>query len=174
MKNLLLIALVLVLAACQKEETAFSPDFDIEIIEIPDPISMDTVINKDYRVVISSYDFPGLRLPKDEIAKADTLLYKSLEVYNAKQEELFLKHCIADDTTKRERYIMDLRYYARQYVPQLNKKGEKEVVFYGMCYIDWQWKEGVPQISDGGDCYFWVVVNLSKNTFGELHPHGLA
>ncbi|SFQ63655.1 hypothetical protein [Flavobacterium akiainvivens] len=162
MKNILFAALLL-LAACQKKEApvnAEKPKGDIELVSIPMPISADTLKIKDYRAVIANEDFPGLSLSKEEIAQADALLYKSLDTYNQKEN----------------REDINLRYYIRQYVPELNEKGEKQVMIYAMCSIfeGDGWRKHLSHVNDGGDCFFEVLINLEKNTVSELWPNGHA
>jgi hypothetical protein len=125
----------------------------------PAPFAVDTTDGEQYKVVLENEDFKELRISTSELKQADILLSKSVAAYNKLH---------ADNP-------VDLRYYKRQYVPAVNDKGDKEIEIHGLCVtMGDKWKKYAERVSDGGKCYFFVVVNLASNTFGELQPHGEA
>ncbi len=125
----------------------------------PQEFSADTTDGRAYIAVLKNDDYKNLSVSKDELRQINSLLIKSIEGFNAKN---------TDNT-------IDLRYYKRQYVPQLNEKGEKEIAVYGLCATSGElWKQGIIITHDGGKCYFYVIINLDNNTHTALKIHGSA
>lgn len=125
----------------------------------PQEFLADTTDGTAYIAILKNDDYKNLSINNDELIQINELLINSVEDFNAKNPD----------------YTINLRYYKRQYVPQLNEKGEKEIAIYGLCATAGElWKQGVIMIHDGGKCYFYVVINLDENTYNTLQIHGEA
>jgi hypothetical protein len=67
-------------------------------------------------------------------------------------------------------------HYERQYIPFTNKDGRKKVWINCFCsnfgndYVDW--KKSIVLVSDGGSCFFNVIINLSDHSFSNLSVNG--
>lgn len=171
MKRLCLI-LLLVLGACTKKVPNLARQLPVsalttDTVDLPAPIAVDTVTFNPYKVILKNEDFPELKISVAELAQADALLLKSVRLYNNQQKRLHAQY---------KDFAIDLRYYVRQYIPQLNKKGEKEVLIYGYCNLngDKFWRVAPLGVKDGGKCYFTLIVNITKNTSQEIWPNGEA
>ncbi|MGB5981636.1 MAG: hypothetical protein WBG46_05785 [Nonlabens sp.] len=73
-------------------------------------------------------------------------------------------------------FIISLERMNRQYVPVLNKNGDKEVWINFFCddTFDHNWKVEPVIVLDGGNCYFSLKVNVSKKTYSDLSNNGYA
>jgi hypothetical protein len=84
-----------------------------------------------------------------------------------KEIERLLIECISKSNE-----LLPLKRYYRQYVVVRNENGEKEVYVNFMCELvslDFaDWKKELIDISDGGNCYFNVKINLSSKTYYNL------
>ena len=70
---------------------------------------------------------------------------------------------------------IDLNKYKLQFVPVINKMGEKEVWVNGLCKQNGEnWKHEIILIDDGGNCYFNLKINLSNNKYYDLIVNGEA
>jgi hypothetical protein len=68
----------------------------------------------------------------------------------------------------------DLNKYKRQYIAVINKNGEKEVWVNCFCQYDETWTRNVVVVLDGGNCYFNLKINLSKNKYYDFYVNGMA
>jgi hypothetical protein len=113
-------------------------------------------------------------LSTTELDVATRLLTKCITDYNDQIREGFKKR------GEKKRYsrmyqIMSLGKYKIQFVPFINEKGEKEVWINGFCsdhHTDW--KTEIVQVFDGGNCYFTVRLNISKNECIAVGTNGYA
>lgn len=117
-------------------------------------------------------------LDKDELVKIENILNVIVKEHN-EQEKLELdKHNkkFPDNYRKHTGYEISLEGKMRQYVPIVNEKGEKEIWINFFCDKprNDEWKTVPRHVSDGGNCYFSVKVNLTKKTFKELIVNGYA
>ncbi|WP_245777085.1 hypothetical protein [Sinomicrobium oceani] len=66
--------------------------------------------------------------------------------------------------------------YKRQYVPVINREGQKIVWINFFCndWIDERWKSDIVDVEDGGNCYFSLKVNLDTGAYSELYINGYA
>lgn len=102
------------------------------------------------------------RFTKDEIFLAEKLLDRAAEEYN----RLIVNSTNLKNTTeeKLQRIFINLDNYKRQYIPIINKKGEKEV--WINCFrnaYDQDWKKEIISVRGGGDGFFNLKVNLAQN-----------
>jgi hypothetical protein len=63
--------------------------------------------------------------------------------------------------------------YKRQYVAVTNKNGDKEVWINFLCqtYAD-DWKTSIKLVQDGGNCYFNLKINLTREKCYDLSVNG--
>jgi hypothetical protein len=72
-------------------------------------------------------------------------------------------------------HFIDLANYKRQYFPIINSKGEKEVWVNCFCSGSWhfsEWRRQIVEVSDGGNCFFNVIINLTRRTYRDLRVNG--
>lgn len=106
-----------------------------------------------------------------DLANSDLVLLDSLI------EDFCKEYTIGLYPQARKSFGIDfsLRSYKRQYVPMLNKKGEKIVWANFFCndpIADWE-KE-IVHVRDGGNCFFNLKVNLTKRECYEICVNGYA
>lgn len=110
-------------------------------------------------------------------SKATVLSNKDLQL----TEDILIK-CIENnnnnrDTSKHVLEYIDLRNYKRQYVPFINKRGEKLVWVNCFCTGAFNfpdWKKEIVMVNDGGSCFFNVIINLTAKKYGNLFINGYA
>lgn len=124
------------------------------------------------RLIIIPYDsvkYKNIKAWKD---------YKSTELngYEILQVDSVLDYCIAEnkksvnDTNSFSKYIGDYKFY-KQLMPFVNKYNEKIVFVNCFCRYpmkDNRWKEEMYFVSDGGNCYFHVYINLKDLKYYDL------
>ncbi len=76
----------------------------------------------------------------------------------------------------KKKYI-DLRYYKRQYFPQIDENGDKLVGIYCFCSVEdndnWKTQELITP-EDGGKCYLHAIINVTKKTVSFFQTNGNA
>ena len=119
---------------------------------------------------VNNKQFKASNLTRQEISKVENLLNQSIEIWNIEKEKEFLKFKTEHQNYKIEknRMLITLNEYKRQYTPVINKENEKEVMIYCACdgYFG--------LVQDGGKCYFKLKVNLTKMTFTQIRINGIA
>lgn len=113
-------------------------------------------------------------LSKGEIIEVESIVKNCIKEYNTEQEKRFNATPPELNLKKRD-FLIDLTRYKRQYIPVINEKGEKEVWVNCFCSttgIDW--KQNLVFVFDGGNCYFNLVVNLTKKSYCQLMVNGNA
>lgn len=98
-------------------------------------------------------------LSANEIEELDSLFQKAILDHNSVVRDPF-------------RYIKDLSVYKRQYVPVINEKGEKEVWVNCFCSKHPNWKTEIGIVTDGGSCYFNLIINLHTKMNTSLDING--
>ena len=114
-------------------------------------------------------------LTLNEIEKVEISLEKCVNNYNREQQKQFETILKAHPTYKLkvENFVINLTKYKRQYFPVVNKKGEKEVWVNCFCNT-WNknWRKEMLKVEDGGNCYFNVIINLTKKSYYRLMVNG--
>jgi hypothetical protein len=116
-------------------------------------------------------------LSKDDLLEVERILKNSIKEYNKEQQRQFeaVSEAHSDYKLKKEDFIIDLKRYKRQYIPVINKKGDKEVWVNCFCSTsDSTWKQNVVFVKDGGNCYFNLVINLTNKSFYRFTVNGEA
>ena len=126
--------------------------------------------NKDYIEWLTSKDFEIWYPNSSELVQIEEILLQAIrdDKFN------FLK-------TKR---IVELKKkYYRQYLCYTNESGEKIVYINSMCElftdydkdnkpIKFDWKTKMVDVSDGGECYWNIKINLTNKTYFDLIING--
>ncbi|WP_133256860.1 hypothetical protein [Hymenobacter edaphi] len=167
--------LLVLAAACQPEETTTVT----KNTPLKAPLPWENVTAS--ATAVLSYDSIGYKVFPD--ARAAPLNAQELG-----QVERLLAACINTDNQQRRRLsqsrfaresidqglLIDLRNYNRQLIPVLNKQGEKEVWVRCFCKVPPYWRTRFVIVMDGGNCYFSVKLNLTRNRWYELMINGEA
>ncbi|MGQ7947578.1 hypothetical protein [Flavobacterium sp. WC2509] len=150
--------LSLLFISCKKEKI----DNPIES-KLPErEVLIDTTDGEQFIAILQLEDSKkSINLSKDEIKTVEVLLRKSVENYNENFEKNYI----------------DLRYYKRQYFPQIDENGDKLVGIYCFCSVEdndkWKTQELInPQ--DGGKCYLHATINVTKKTVTFFQTNGRA
>jgi len=68
-------------------------------------------------------------------------------------------------------------HYKKQYVPFIDKDRQKKVWINCFCsdldneFLDW--RKSIVIVSDGGSCFFNLIINLSNHSFSNLQVNGV-
>ena len=157
-KRLTIFFLSLLFISCKKEKI----DNPIEP-KLPErAVSIDTTDGEQFIAILQLEDSKkSINLSKDEITTVEILLRKSVENYNENFEKNYI----------------DLRYYKRQYFPQIDENGEKLVGIYCFCSVEdndnWKTQELITP-KDGGKCYLHAMINVTKKTVSFFQTNGNA
>lgn len=100
------------------------------------------------------------KLNQTEITMVEGLVEKAIFEHNKKQP----------DSLK----IKDLAKYKRQFVPVINEDGDKIIWVNYFCRANGNWKRNILMVADGGNCYFNLYVNLTKDSTDKLLVNGEA
>ncbi|MBS1753075.1 MAG: hypothetical protein JST34_03410 [Bacteroidetes bacterium] len=105
-------------------------------------------------------------LTKSDIEKIERLMTDCIDKYNNKLSS-DNKQYFSIDLTKEK--------YKRQYVAVINKNGDKEVWINCLCQTHGNdWKTSIIMVDDGGNCYFNLKINLTKDKCYDLGVNGHA
>ncbi len=157
-KQYLLFFLLFLIISCKKEKISIQNE-----LNIPDrEVSIDTTDGEQYIAILQLNNSKKvINLSDNEIKIIERLLRKQVEIYNKKVEK----------------NRIDLRYYKRQYFPQIDKNGDKLVGIFCFCNVQdndkWKTQE-LQSPCDGGKCYFNVLINLTKKTVSIFQTNGRA
>lgn len=110
--------------------------------------------------------FDYVILPQeDRPSNTDTYRLSEAEIA---QVEALVTDCVPD-------LSRSLRTYKFQLIPYLNENGQKLVWVNAFCSKENDnWKSEPVIVSDGGDCYFNLTINLSKGKCESLIINGEA
>jgi len=82
---------------------------------------------------------------------------------------------VREENAKRSHYgVMELTKYKFQYIPVITKSGEKQVWVNAFCTshgIDWS--KDIIGVDDGGNCYWNMIINLTKKTYHNFMVNGI-
>ncbi len=117
-------------------------------------------------------------LSNNELADIEKIILKAIEKNNKQQLAILEKHNrdFPQDAWTETGYEIGTKGFKRQYVPVINSAGQKEVWVNFFCY-DWgteSWKSDILIVSDGGNCYFNLKVNLETQSYSDLIINGYA
>ncbi|RTQ52500.1 hypothetical protein EJV47_05675 [Hymenobacter gummosus] len=160
-----------VIAACRAEKPALTAPVTTEAAPPPD---QDTVAILSYDKTNEYFywddrkarfgDATHLELTPRDLALVDSLLRQSVAAWNAYQRQ----HGYTGPP-------LNPNGYKRQLLAVVTPAGEKLVWVNWLCEAsDTRWKQTVIQVSDGGDCYFNVQLNLSRRSWEEVSVNSSA
>ena len=111
-----------------------------------------------------------------ELAEIETILKLAVKENNEKQKLRLEKSNqeFPNNVRKQTGFEITLNEMKRQYVPIINPKGEKEIWINLFCddFGNDTWKYTLMEVSDGGNCFFNVKVNLENKTYSRLIVNG--
>ena len=117
------------------------------------------------------------KLSDEDLKVIETLLNNCITEHNTIQKKQYQKQVIKypEHQFLLEDFVINIENYKRQYVPVINKKGEKEVWINCFCDSwDIDWKKDVLFVFDGGNCYFNLKINLTNKIYYDLSINGEA
>ena len=102
-------------------------------------------------------------------------IHADLSDQNYDQIDSLLRSEIAE-YNDHQKLEINLDQYTRQYVVYKNDKGEKVAWINCMCGAPMsdEWRQGLIIVSDGGNCFFQVSINLTLNRVTEFSVNGEA
>lgn len=112
------------------------------------------------------------QLNGEEIKQLNTLIVNCIDQHNIKQEGLYKKIKKEDPKARKKDFVIDLKGYKRQYVAIINSNGEKEVWVNCFCFVFGKWRKEIMSMKDGGNCFFNLKVNLTKEKYYDLSVNG--
>ena len=107
-------------------------------------------------------------LSKKELNEIETILQDAITSHN-------LRYDVGSNDYKH--WALELDRYKRQYVPVINQKGEKVIWINFFCddyFYKLNWREEIPIVADGGNCYFNIKINLTTKKYSDLQINGYA
>ena len=109
-------------------------------------------------------------LNSSDIILIEKLLLTSIRQYNARCAKTGYRQSKINNFNK---------VYIRQYIPVVNKFGEKEVYIFCICKYPFHdkidWKHKLILVDDGGSCVFRLKINLTLNkVISGIAIHGSA
>ena len=150
--------LSLLLISCKRE----NDDNHTEIELPPREVLVDTTDGEQYIAILQTDNLKKTtNLSKKELTVIEKLLREKLNTYNEKVEK----------------DKIDLRFYKRQYFPQVDENGNKLVRIFCFCSVedndDWKTQKKISP-NDGGKCFFHALINISQKKVIEFNTHGRA
>jgi hypothetical protein len=117
----------------------------------------------------------AISLSQKDLIEIDRLLIECINEHNKKQEIIFneKKSKNPDLSIKKKNFIIELKNYQRQYVAVKNERGEKEVWVNCFCAtFDDGWKTDIHMVSDGGNCFFDLKINIDTKKYYDFMVNG--
>ncbi|MDN3594179.1 hypothetical protein [Zunongwangia endophytica] len=116
-------------------------------------------------------------LNNSELLQIEDILEKAVEENNKRQKTYLKKHNEENpkDKWNKTGYELNLKKFKRQYLPIINDKGEKVIWINFFCKDENPIpKDRIIMMLDGGNCFFNIKINLTKNTYYDLQINGYA
>ncbi|MCB2410185.1 hypothetical protein [Hymenobacter lucidus] len=114
-----------------------------------------------------------------ELNQVDSLLKACVAEFNRAAEADYadMHKTHSEIPFRKENYVIDLSAYKKQLVVSVNSKGVKTVWVNCFCSDEADfpnWKREIVDITDGGNCFFNVRLNLTEGTWEDLQANGVA
>lgn len=116
-------------------------------------------------------------LNQTDLKEIERILIACISNYNPEQKKQFEEFSTEYPNLyfQLTDFIIELEEYKRQYVPVINKNGEKEIWINCFCNTwDMNWRKELIIVDDGGNCYFRLKINLTKNEYYDFMVNGVA
>lgn len=165
---------------CQQKEQKSTLE---EPIEQPPTFSLDTSTFKIFEYDSSYYwIFPknsvNAKLTTEDLIISEQLLNNEIRTFNEEGQ-------IRKDSLKKKfpnyqffenQFSINLEEYRRQYIVVTAPTGEKLLHINFFCGPDGfeYWKDEYVIVDDGGNCFFQVIINISKKKLVEFYVNGVA
>ena len=168
-RNYLLILFSVFFLNCSKsKEKQTSLNYDTNKIAILDGCKLEDFKNR-----------KSVKLENKDIPEIERLLNLSVSNYNSNQIKLipnYQKKYPEIKVGPEKVGVINLSNYKRQYVPYVNRKGEKVVWVYCTINkrINKEWKKEILFAAGGGENYFRVTINLTKKIYKDFSTNGPA
>ena len=123
------------------------------------------------------FPFEGAKeatLNSQELQQIEAILFLAVRTYNARRAKQFAKHKqkYPNDTLDKQQFLIDLAQYKRQYVAVINQQGQKEVWVNCFCSVNFDWKQEIVKVLDGGKCFFHLNINLTQEKYYDFAING--
>lgn len=147
----ILFCAIILLVSCSRNQSAASLNPNQTIIDADK--SMDWVFGK---------NFTSWTPEENDIDAAEKLLKDCFDSQKNAAKNRFLNKSLDD--------------YDRQFIGAVNENGDK--IIWVNCFCNTQenyfkdWKTKLVFVKDGGNCYFNLIVNITKNTYSDLMING--
>lgn len=105
---------------------------------------------------------------------SENVISYDLKKVDLKTIDEVLNKCIEENP---KRLTKQLSKYNKQCIAVKNPKNEIEVFVFCSCNKNFdkeEFKYQINKVDDGGDCYFGVILNLTKKSFGKINISGRA
>lgn len=168
------------MSACNEKTNTDNPPIvkQTEIInfDIPDSTYVILDYKSDWYWVFK--DAKPSTLTENELVEIENIIETAIKENNARQKGNLERHNkeFPDNQWIETGFELTTKDFKRQYVPVVNKNGQK-VVWINFFCNDWEsdsWKSDILIVNDGGNCYFNLKVNLDTKTYSELSINGYA
>ena len=113
-------------------------------------------------------------LSKREIKNIESILRQCIDKENADELIRYNAAKLKDSNAQKSDYIIALKKYVLQYIVSISPNGEKIIWVNCFCEPMNGWKDQVIGVHDGGNCFFNVMINLSKKTYYDFRVNGWA
>ena len=105
----------------------------------------------------------------------EKLLTQCIAEYNLEQDKYLneITNKFPDRNFNREYFLIDIQQYKRQYIVVINDKNEKEVWINCFCDTFFKdWRKEIIDVDDGGNCFFNLKINLTREKYYNLWVNG--
>ena len=162
LKPILLIPIILISQSCQQKVVH---KFEIVKKKYSDyylPPKYVAIPDSNYVILKNSV---RMDLSSTEIKQIHKMISECLYEYN----DSIIKSNINSEA---DIPTIDISYYKQQYFPILNTydNGEKQIYVNCLCFslLPKNWKTQFYSMSDGGSCFFNLVINLTKKSYSNF------
>ncbi len=165
--TILFSALTIVSCAQAKNNNQIDTEKTVVLSVLPIDTSLIAIIPFDKsRDWLFDKTYSPSTLTQNDIDKIEKLLTDCVNNFN-KKLSTNNKQYFSIDFTKEK--------FKRQYLAVINKNGDKEVWINCLCQTRGNdWKTSIIMVDDGGNCYFNLKINLTKNKCYDLVVNGYA
>lgn len=175
--NLSILLLASSVFSCNKIEKQVNNESELVPLKYIESEQSDTLKEPNYIAIFDSESKKKSNLSQNELRIINHNLIKAVDDYNAKLKVSLEKWNKENKTSilNFEEEKLNLRYFYRQYYLSTNESGDKIVNIFCFCsHYDDDWRDNEILVSDGGDCYLNVSVNITKNKTEYFRTHGQA
>ncbi|OJJ18224.1 hypothetical protein BKI52_25720 [marine bacterium AO1-C] len=125
------------------------------------------------------FPFEGAKkasLNEQELKLIESILFQAVYAYNVEREKQFAQYQTKypDDALDKQQFLINLTQYKRQYVAVINTQGQKEVWVNCFCSADFDWRQEIVTVLDGGKCFFNLKINLAQKQYYDFAVNGSA